>query len=333
MLANLTILIPTWDRPEDVNLRLQEIDHLWKGEIPVRVQVNPGKHSAKDINSSLYSGPIEICENKANCGFCGNMVLGVQGVDTDWLWILGDDDSLRPQARQMVEQAIQSAAEGDCDAILFNQWNLPHVAPSVLCTDLATFTQVTGFGNSLFISANIWRTSFFQSRLGLLIEFSLSEASQVLLYLTALQEQASTFLVRNESLIDYVYSHRWNRIGYLKRVFFLFRHPGVFAERELLMDFIWPQARWALQSALHEQVKNGDATLPEWMASAWEVSCYQFRCLPPLKALKRTWEIWTAVLDVYSPGYLFAMVWQRLRRLLVGRQPVRTSRRHQELGL
>jgi len=309
---DLTVLIPTWDRPENVNKRLHEINHLWAGIVDVSIQVNPGQYSAQDIDTALYNGPIEICENRENLGLCASVTCAADRIRTRWLWILGDDDSLKPDSREAVEQSLCIAEKENIDAILFNQWgNKLKDKELVICEDLPTFTDATDFTNPLFLSTTIWKTSFFQSRLGLFVEYSFSGASHALIYIATLHEKSSKALVMNRSLIDYVYYHRWSRISYLRHVFFLFRHPGVWQEKQVVMDFLWPQGRWALQSGLHEQVRSGDATLYEWIESAFEVTRFQFMCVDPATALQRTSEIITILLEAYP--------WQKLARIIYQR--------------
>jgi len=333
MITDLTILIPTWDRPQEVNQRLQEINVLWKGAVAVKVQVNPGRFTYSDIDTSLYQGPIQISQNQQNIGLFANVVCGLYGINTKWLWILGDDDSLRPEAPQLIEDALQTSEKEDVGAVLFNQWNQAGHQQQTICKDLRTFTQATGYGNALFFSGSIWKTSFFQSNLGVFLEYSNSLSSQILIYLTALHDHSSTILVVDQPLINYDYAHRWDRVSYLRRVFFLFHHPSVWSEREEVMTFLWPQCRWALMSAAHEQLKRGDTTLLEWLQVAMEVGRYQLLCAPPAKALGRIREIWSILLAVYPLSKLFRTFAGRLRRSLLGQQPILTTNPQRDVGL
>lgn len=331
---SLTILIPTWDRPGQVNQRLREIDRLWEGSVPVKIQVNPGQYSAKDIDISLYSGSVDVVQNLVNLGLFGSIAMGVQGIVTEWLWILGDDDSLQPDARENIEQALSLAAREGVDALLFNQWNNTLNGPRyTLCRELSSFMKATGFGNPLFISGCMWRTGFLKSNLRLLIEYSFSVASHVLIYIVALASQSSSVLVVDQPLIDYEYAHRWNRLGYLQRVFLLFRHPNVWTHRKDVINFVWPQTRWALQSAAHEQLKNGEATLLDWLRGAWEVVRFQFICAPPAKALGRTLEIGFIILEVYSIPRLFTMVVRRFWKIRTGPISTQPTNPERPLGL
>jgi hypothetical protein len=161
----LTILIPTFDRPHEVNGRLREIEALWGNAAIVHVQVNPGEHSAAEIDRSLSSGPLTVRENTSNIGVVGNIVTGIQGITTQWVWILGDDDILVPEARARIEEAMRLCDESAANAAVFNHWFKSSHAEPVICRDLKSFTASTGFGDALFITGTIWRTSHFRSHL------------------------------------------------------------------------------------------------------------------------------------------------------------------------
>lgn len=316
MHPSLTILIPTWDRPNQVNQRLQEINDHWKGEIPVKIQINPGQFSKSDIDPSLYCGPLEIEENIHNLGFVANVVLGMSSVQTEWVWILGDDDPIQAESAKTILNACQHNEASNVDAILFNQWSQPAPKESASYHDLETFMGATEFGNILFISGTVWRTSFFKSNLGLFIDYSYSRASQALILLANLQENRCSVLVINKPLINYFYTHRWCRTDYLKRIATILNHPSTQKAQRKIMTFLWPQCRWALQSAAHEQLKNGEITLQEWLRVASQMSWNQIIYSPNAQGLGRIREIWSILFQIYSAPQLLRILLRPIFRTL-----------------
>jgi len=334
MSADLTILIPTWDRPEETNQRLREINSLFNQSVVVRIQVNPGRCSAADIDTSIFEGPIEINENDANIGFVANVIRGMLEVRTEWVWILGDDDSIKPEAPELIWEAIQTAGRGPTDVILFNQWHQSQSKSQVTCQDITSFMQATDFGDAIFISATIWRTSLFKSRVGPFVDYAYSWASQLLISITSLHEKCSSVLVVNSPLINYVYAHRWSRIDYLQRLLTLYRYPALGGHKKEFTNFIWPQLRWALESSAHGQVRCGEATLPEWLEAAFDVCRVQLAHGGIANGLGRVHTISAILFELYPIPRLINMVIRGVQRKVLGRKhPTPVPALQRNLGL
>ena len=274
MTPTLTILIPTFDRPHEVNGRLREIEALWGGEVVVHVQVNPGKHSVVEIDRSLFSGPLTVRENPSNLGFVGNVVVGVQNIATEWLWILGDDDILNEHAKSRIEEAVRECDACSADAAVFNHWYRSPFGHSVVCRDLKTFCRATGFGDALFISGTIWKTSHFRSHLEDFVVYAYCCSSHILPHVKSLTSGGSPVVVIDENLIDYRSVQRWSHIEYLDQVLVLLRHPAVRPQAGLMVDFMAPTVVTFL-SAASGKVWTGEATFREvlrvYLIHLWNV--------------------------------------------------------------
>ena len=246
----LTILIPTFDRPHEVNGRLREIEALWGSAAIIRVQVNPGEHSAAEIDRSLCSGPLTVRENTSNIGVVGNIVAGIQGVTTKWVWILGDDDILVPEARARIEEAMRLCDESAANAAVFNHWFQSPYAEPVICRDLKSFTAATGFGDALFISGTIWKTSHFQSHLEDVVTYAYCCSSHILPHVKTLTSGGAPVVVIDERLIEYRSVQRWSHIEYLDQVLLLLRHPAVRSQVGVMVDFMNPTVVTFLSAAM-----------------------------------------------------------------------------------
>ena len=256
---SLTILIPTYDRPHEVNSRLREIDEQWGDAAIVHVQVNPGTHSAAEIERTNFRGTLTIRENAANIGMAGNIVAGIQDIATQWLWILGDDDILIPETRARIEDSIRLCDESDANAAVFNHWyKSPHPLP-VICRDLKSFAAATGFGDALFLSGTIWRTGHFRSHLEDCVVYAYSCSSHTLPHFSSLILGRSPVLVSSKPLIEWTGVVRWSRLEYLDQVLVLLRHPVLRPVAGEVYAFMWPSLLPIFGSALG-QVRSGEVT-------------------------------------------------------------------------
>jgi hypothetical protein len=256
---NLTILIPTYDRPHEVTSRLREIDGLWGDAAIVHVQVNPGTHSAAEIDRTNFRGTLTIGENASNIGVVGNIVAGVQNIATGWLWILGDDDILIPETRARIEESMRLCDESAANAAVFNHWyKSPHPLP-VICRDLKSFAAATGFGDALFLSGTIWRTGHFRSHLEDCVVYAYSCSSHTLPHFISLILGCSPVLASSKPLIEWTGVTRWSRLAYLDQVLVLLRHPVLRPVAGEAYAFMWPSLLPIFGSALG-QVRSGEVT-------------------------------------------------------------------------
>jgi hypothetical protein len=262
--GNLGILIPTWDRPQEVRLRLDEIAAQFGVGQRVHVQVNPGKHGLDDLCLSQLSAGVTGASNDANVGFIANIIYGIAHLSEEWVWILGDDDSLNPDCAAVIAEGIRLASESTI-AINFNHWCRKPI-PSYRCTDGVELLEGSHFGDLLFISATVWRRSYFIEKIDLFIDFSYSYSSQVALLLEGLGTGKSEVLRFSSPLIDHRPVHRWSRVSFVQRMSMLLALDVSKPCKASLAYSLYPQWWWATRSGFQEVGEGG----VKW--SAWLVS-------------------------------------------------------------
>jgi hypothetical protein len=314
MANNLTILIPTWDRPEEVNLRLKELDQVWEGMADVVIQVNPGRFLASDIDTGLYRGNILVRENSHNLGMVANVISGLAGIQTEWLWILGDDDKVLADTALQIAAGIRVADEAEAMGVLFNQWHRAKAETPIICQNIDTLLASTGFSDILFITGFVWRLSFFHANIATFVDYSFSRASQALILLASQAEGKSRIVILNHSLVRYEYIVRWSRLDYLQRITAIFTHPSLNTRsiKAQVNEILWPQCRWAFLSAAHEQLKSGEITMVEWFGAAAAFSSHLLLSSPLPTAFARIKYIFLIPLQIYSLNYLFGLVANKL---------------------
>lgn len=266
VLSSLAILIPTWDRPSEVCERLSEIALQFGEQQTVHVQVNPGSQGLADIHLPVGMASLTASENQANIGFVANILNAVMHVQSEWVWILGDDDSLQSDCSAILAETITQAT-ADTIAIVHNQWNRRPLVQH-RCDDCSQLLSQTIFGDILFVSGTVWRRSYFLSQLELFTVLAFSCASQIALLLDGLERGQGHVLIFNRPLINYQPVHRWSRLQFVQRVVTLLDLDLSRRTRQMLARLMFPQWQWASHSAWHE-VAAGDVAWQRWL----QLSC------------------------------------------------------------
>lgn len=100
--ATLSIWIPTYQRPGFFNRLIESIDPQQHPLLTVTVGIN-GDPAGYDLPSW-----ISVTHNPANIGQSLNILLGVYQTTGDYLWILGDDEQVKPGGIREAIERIQS---------------------------------------------------------------------------------------------------------------------------------------------------------------------------------------------------------------------------------
>lgn len=112
----LTICIPTYNRPEKVRQRIIELLPQLSEFVKILIIDNASVEPVVDIVGDLITGidKVEVVRNKYNIGMSANIARCIEYADTDWLWILGDDDLVTSSAIDRITADIAAADEDVC---------------------------------------------------------------------------------------------------------------------------------------------------------------------------------------------------------------------------
>tara|TARA_B110000503_G_scaffold134462_1_gene213513 strand:+ start:158 stop:1186 length:1029 start_codon:yes stop_codon:yes gene_type:complete len=165
----LTIYIPSYNRLEKLKTTLSNLlpQCISSSDIRVVVQDN---HSDTDYKIALkeildcYSESlcaIEINRNIVNIGMGANILKGFEFCDSQWLWILSDDDTLASDALSNIRKSMDNVAD-DIGFIRFSS-QYSSVSATHNINNFKEFVDSAStsnsFNNYIFISNGIYRLS------------------------------------------------------------------------------------------------------------------------------------------------------------------------------
>lgn len=162
----LTIVIPTYERPEALARTVRSLLPQLHTDCRLIIIDNCSPTPAHDVLAPhLQAGmPVEIRRNPVNIGGNANICRCLEVSESDWTWVVGDDDVIVDGAVRLVLGAIRTSKP---QSILLN-FNNPALKEPVTCTSITSLmehaSQAT-CGNLLFITACIFRTSLLRSHL------------------------------------------------------------------------------------------------------------------------------------------------------------------------
>lgn len=109
----LTICIPTYNREKELKGNLDALCPYLTDDVKVLVRDNCSTkydvHTVTKPYEDKYG--IKVVRNKVNVGMNANIAKAFEECDTDWLWVLGDDDFVIPEAIHIVIDTIKQHSD------------------------------------------------------------------------------------------------------------------------------------------------------------------------------------------------------------------------------
>lgn len=151
--AILTIAIPTYNRQKELEQCLQCIRPQLNSRIKVIVRDNCSDYDAQLLVSKFNSPYIQYIKNPINIGGDANIAKLFESCDTEWLWVLGDDDYILPDSITRVLQSIDENKN-----VIYIKYNSPYVGKTIgLKGFLKAMEPRSAFANSFFTSECIYK--------------------------------------------------------------------------------------------------------------------------------------------------------------------------------
>jgi glycosyltransferase involved in cell wall biosynthesis len=191
----LTIAIPTFDRNETLHRTLPALLPQLTEDCRLLIIDN---HSATPVEETIAGLLAEvprdhysIVRNRFNVGANANIMRCFELCETEWLWVLGDDDVVRPDAVETIIK--ETSAFPECAFFMFSvegfyvisQPHLYHGLDEFVHERLLKLSDLESLG---FMSTTVSRTVQVQPFLRFGYQFSYTNLAHVALQLLALRE-------------------------------------------------------------------------------------------------------------------------------------------------
>ncbi len=160
-MKRLTIAIPTFDRPEILKKSIPSLLERISGysdQVQILILDNASAIPVADVIKPLASAhpevQIDVIRNRANVGAHANIMKCYEHTTTKYMWLLGDDDTILPDALDNVLSAIDRDPEATFFNFTFNDFQ----REPFQTTGLDEFVSKTDyFPTLLFMSVCVYR--------------------------------------------------------------------------------------------------------------------------------------------------------------------------------
>lgn len=153
----ITIAIPTFQRTAKLLARVAELLPQMAEHDVLLISDNASANFTPEDHPLLADRRIRLHRNRSNVGANANIVKCFERCETEWMWLLGDDDPVLPTALGTIRKEVAAFPQ----ACYVNFTALGMGAPrarTVAAHGLGDFIAANdGFANTLLMSNNVYR--------------------------------------------------------------------------------------------------------------------------------------------------------------------------------
>jgi glycosyltransferase involved in cell wall biosynthesis len=328
-MPELTIVIPTFDRPDEIVSRVRELLPQLTAECQLIILDNqsplPVDAAVEEVLRDHPGAPCTIIRNRANVGGNANILRAFEICETRWLWILGDDDQVLPGGIATIFETIASSPE----AVFFNfRSEIYPEQRSVRTTGREAFAaNIRSFINTIFISTCIYDCAKVRPHLRTAYHYSYCNAGQLLIVLLSL-DASSVCIFSDRQIVHWQYpgdEQRWAPVNAWFAFMTILEPPMTMAMRRHLARAIVAESyplRFTVRYLYYEGLRTGDFATSRYYYDQFVFRLYYFE-----RPFGRR-----VIASLYRLILVFPRVFQRLNKLrasvfgLDTEQPVTTTR-------
>jgi glycosyltransferase involved in cell wall biosynthesis len=199
----LTIAIPTFNRPKELEQCVKALLPQLTSDVELLIVDNASDVPVTTVLAELLPKfpdvNIRIHRNAHNIGGNSNILRCVEFSETEWLWLLGDDDVPHENALQTALDEIAKNPKAIC--INFNSVFGPKFQDMTTVGRHDFLARCQGVGNVIFISSNLYRAGSMRKNLYIGHRYSYSMAPHFALMLYSMKD-GDEVVFRNNELVE-----------------------------------------------------------------------------------------------------------------------------------
>lgn len=194
----ITIAIPTYNRAVLLGQLLRSLQNYDLSGVQIVILNNASEDQTEQVASYYCSafpdGKVRFITHSLNIGGDANFLRCFEHCQTEWLWILGDDDTPLHEAPQRILNEIDN--NPDCDYINFRTDILDvrtHRNEHFKATGISEFiARMDCYSNILFISAGVYKASRFASTIEVGYRYIKAMSPQLAILISHLERSPSS---------------------------------------------------------------------------------------------------------------------------------------------
>jgi len=204
----LSIIIPTFNRKDQLENQLKLI---FKSRIDLIEEIviidNHSDYNISELVASFNSDKIRLIVQPFNIKVHNNIAFSFFHAQTEWFWLLSDDDKIEEDAIEKIIDEIERVPS-NVAMIKFARTNSPQ--NNYIANNLKNFIdyyyneKVIRKGDLVFISTNIYNIARLKKYLGYAFEYAYTYVPQIIPIIKGLEEENISIKFSNKNIVKYL---------------------------------------------------------------------------------------------------------------------------------
>jgi glycosyltransferase involved in cell wall biosynthesis len=248
--ARLTIAIPTYNRAANLQAQLGRLAPQLTPAVRCAVHDNASPDATAQVVRAYASHGIAHIRNPANIGAERNFLRCFEECQTEWLWILSDDDPILPNAVAEL-LALLRDCPGD---FIHTSTHLCRYETPILISEAGRLLEHATLAALTFISAGVYRTSSCRPWLEVFERSMATGGAQAVMVLAMLEAHQGRALLSPARLVpEPPGTARWSTLDFIVHYYRLPDYLTQPALRQSVAERVWLECvDWALLVGLRE---------------------------------------------------------------------------------
>jgi glycosyltransferase involved in cell wall biosynthesis len=196
--AKLTIAIPTYNRAAHLQRQLARVAPQLTGQVRCCVYDNASTDDTSEVAGTYASQGVAYFRSAVNCGAGRNILRCFEECQTEWLWVLSDDDPIEPDA---ISAVLCLASQGSVDLIHLSSARAAYSQELVLTDPMALLEHSTPSAIN-FISLGVYRMDSFRRLLPVYVEQMTTMVPQMAMILKLLESGQGRVLLSPKVVLE-----------------------------------------------------------------------------------------------------------------------------------
>ena len=211
----LTIAIPTYNRAAKLQAQLERLVPQLTPEVRLCIYDNASLDNTQAVVANFVSRGVSCFQATINYGAHRNFFRAFEECQTEWLWILSDDDLVTETA---VADLLANLNHPSADFIHINSGYRPHTQEK-LVPDVVSMFEYANVANLLWITGGIYRINSFRPQFRLYTDASFTCGPHLVMLLSLLESRGGKVLLAPVSLTNpKLFSPSWSTLDVLFRI-------------------------------------------------------------------------------------------------------------------
>jgi len=194
----LAITIPTFNRKEQLAKRIAELRGGLSQDVHLYIFDNCSSDKTLDLFENESSPYIFLRRSSANLGMAANISKCFTNVESEWIWMLGDDDRT---AASCIDRALALISNGSADLINTVTNSCGNEA-NVVCCGIDELLEKKHITDLMHVSSNLYRLTAFRNSFQILAPSGITMAPHVAMIFHAAASGLLKVELSTETLLD-----------------------------------------------------------------------------------------------------------------------------------